>query len=67
MVMGLKPERGVYLRVIGLNDARVDVAMMRTPDDHNRLELMKFQQPTAVDAGQKNAPAFGSTSHHVCC
>ena len=45
MVMGLKLERGVYLRVIGLNDARVDVAMMRTPDDHNRLELMKFQQP----------------------
>lgn len=43
--------------VIGLTDARVDVAMMRTPDGHNRLELMKFQKPTAVDAGQKNAPA----------
>lgn len=43
--------------VIGLTDARVDVVMMRTPDGHNRLELMKFQKPTAVDAGQKNAPA----------
>jgi catechol 2,3-dioxygenase-like lactoylglutathione lyase family enzyme len=44
-------------RVIGLEGARVDVAMMCTPDGHNRLELMKFLEPTAVDAGVANAAA----------
>jgi predicted enzyme related to lactoylglutathione lyase len=31
--------------------------MMRTLDGHSRLELMKFQSPTAVSAEPKNAPA----------
>jgi catechol 2,3-dioxygenase-like lactoylglutathione lyase family enzyme len=44
-------------RVVGLDSVRVDVAMMRTPDGHGRLELMKFQRPTAVSAEPKNAPA----------
>jgi catechol 2,3-dioxygenase-like lactoylglutathione lyase family enzyme len=44
-------------RVVGLDGVRVDVAMMRTPDGHARLELMKFQRPTAVSAEPKNAPA----------
>jgi catechol 2,3-dioxygenase-like lactoylglutathione lyase family enzyme len=44
-------------RVVGLDGVRVDVAMMRTPDGHGRLELMKFQRPTAVSAEPKNAPA----------
>jgi predicted enzyme related to lactoylglutathione lyase len=44
-------------RVVGLDGVRVDVAMMRTPDGHSRLELMKFQSPTAVSAEPKNAPA----------
>jgi len=43
-------------RVVGLDGVRVDVAMMRTPDGHGRLELMKFQRPTAVSAEPKNAP-----------
>jgi catechol 2,3-dioxygenase-like lactoylglutathione lyase family enzyme len=42
-------------RVVGLDGVRVDVAMMRTPDSHGRLELMKFQRPTAVSAEPKNA------------
>ena len=44
-------------RVIGLDDVRVDIAMMRTPDGHSRLELTKFHSPTAVSAEPKNAPA----------
>jgi catechol 2,3-dioxygenase-like lactoylglutathione lyase family enzyme len=44
-------------RVVGLDDVRVDIAMMRTPDGHSRLELTKFHRPTAVSAEPKNAPA----------
>jgi catechol 2,3-dioxygenase-like lactoylglutathione lyase family enzyme len=44
-------------RVVGLDGVRVHVAMMRTPDGHGRIELMKFQRPTAVSAEPKNAPA----------
>ena len=43
-------------RVVGLHDVRVDIAMMRTPDGHGRLELTKFHRPTAVSAEPKNAP-----------
>ncbi|MBB4931714.1 catechol 2,3-dioxygenase-like lactoylglutathione lyase family enzyme [Lipingzhangella halophila] len=44
-------------RISGLDDVRVDVAMMRTPDGHSRLELMQFHTPTAVSAEPKNSPA----------
>lgn len=43
-------------RVVGLDNVRVDVAFVRTPDGHGRLELMKFQRPAAVSA-EPNAPA----------
>ncbi len=42
-------------RIVGLNGVRSDIAMMRTPDGHNRLELTKFQKPTAT-SGEPNAP-----------
>ena len=32
-------------RVTGLGDQRVEVAMMRTPDGHSRLELSRFPTP----------------------
>src|SRR5919109_1592544 len=44
-------------RVVGLNDVRADLAMMRTPDGHGRLELTKFHTPPAVRAEPENAPA----------
>ena len=44
-------------RVVGLDDVRQNVAMLRTPDGHGRLELTKFRTPTAVSAEPKNAPA----------
>ena len=40
----------------GLDGVRVDIAMMRTPDGHGRLELTKFHDPTAVSAEPENAP-----------
>jgi catechol 2,3-dioxygenase-like lactoylglutathione lyase family enzyme len=42
-------------RVTGLGDQRVEVAMMRTPDGHNRLELSRFLDP-AVIADHRTAP-----------
>ena len=42
-------------RVTGLRDMRVEIAMMRTPDGHSRLELSRFITPPAV-ADHRNAP-----------
>jgi catechol 2,3-dioxygenase-like lactoylglutathione lyase family enzyme len=42
-------------RVTGLGDQHVEVAMMRTPDGHSRLELSRFVRP-AVIADHRNAP-----------
>jgi catechol 2,3-dioxygenase-like lactoylglutathione lyase family enzyme len=42
-------------RVTGLGDQRVEVAMMRTPDGHSRLELSRFLTPPVV-ADHRNAP-----------
>jgi catechol 2,3-dioxygenase-like lactoylglutathione lyase family enzyme len=42
-------------RVTGLGDQRVEVAMMRTPDGHSRLELSRFLAPATV-ADHRNAP-----------
>src|SRR5438309_8153270 len=42
-------------RVTGLHDQRVEVAMMRTPDGHSRLELSRFVTPPVV-ADHRNAP-----------
>jgi catechol 2,3-dioxygenase-like lactoylglutathione lyase family enzyme len=36
-------------RVTGLGDQRVEIAMMRTPDGHNRLEFSRFLTPSVVD------------------
>ena len=44
-------------RIIGLSGARSDIAMMRTPDGHGRLELTKFRTPAAVRAEPEDAPA----------
>ena len=44
-------------RVIGLDDVRQDIAMLRTPDGHGRLELPKFHRPKAVEAEPRDAPA----------
>jgi catechol 2,3-dioxygenase-like lactoylglutathione lyase family enzyme len=42
-------------RVTGLGDQRVEIAMLRTPDGHGRLELSRFLTPPTV-ADHRNAP-----------
>ena len=42
-------------RVVGLDGVRSDIAMLRTPDGHGRIELSKFQAPAAISA-EPNAP-----------
>jgi catechol 2,3-dioxygenase-like lactoylglutathione lyase family enzyme len=44
-------------QVIGLEDVRADIVMMRTPDGHGRIELSKFHSPPAVRAEPEDAPA----------
>ena len=44
-------------KVVGLNDVRCDIAMMRTPDGHGRIELAMFHTPAAISAEPKDAPA----------
>lgn len=57
-VEGQTPVEGRWVdQVVGLDDVRVEIAMMRTPDGHGRIELTKFHAPAAVDAGPPNAPA----------
>jgi len=61
--LGLKVEGEMQVegrwvdRVVGLDAVQVDVALLRTPDGHSRLELMKFQRPAAISAEPENAPA----------
>ena len=54
---GEAPIEGRWVdRVNGIDRVQVDIAMMRTPDGHGRLELTKFHTPTAVSAEPENAP-----------
>jgi catechol 2,3-dioxygenase-like lactoylglutathione lyase family enzyme len=54
---GRMPVEGRWVdRVIGLDGARQDVAMLRTPDGHGRIELAMFHTPKAISAEPANAP-----------
>ena len=44
-------------QVVDLHGVQCDIAMMRTPDGHGRLELTMFHTPAAVRAGPRDAPA----------
>lgn len=53
---GRAPIEGEWAEgVTGLRGMRVEIAMMRTPDGHSRLELSRFLAP-AVAADHRNAP-----------
>jgi len=41
-------------RTVGLDGVRSDIAMMRTPDGHGKLELTKYRTPAAVAAEPEN-------------
>ena len=44
-------------QTVGLEGVRADIAMMRTPTGHGRIELAKFHTPPAVRAEPHSAPA----------
>lgn len=43
-------------RLIGLQNVRATLALMRTPDGHGRIELDKFHTPDAVRTGHEKTP-----------
>lgn len=51
--------------LVGLENVRCEVAMMRTPDGHGRIELDKFHTPAAVRTEPKNTPVNTLGIHRV--
>ncbi len=55
-VEGETPVEGPWVdQVVGLDGVRVEIAMMRTPDGHGRVELTTFHTPPAISAEPENA------------
>jgi len=52
-------------KVVGLKDVRSEIAMMRTPDGHSRLELTRFQTPEVDRTKLKNASINTLGMHRV--
>ncbi len=54
---GQMPVEGPWVdRICALEGVQVDIAMMRTPDGHGRVELTKFHSPALVGAEPAIAP-----------
>lgn len=43
-------------RLIGLQNVRATLALLRTPDGHGRIELDKFHTPEAIRTTPQNVP-----------
>jgi catechol 2,3-dioxygenase-like lactoylglutathione lyase family enzyme len=52
-------------RTVGLDGVRSDIAMMRTPDGHSKLELTKYHTPAAIGARPRNPPPNTLGLHRV--
>jgi catechol 2,3-dioxygenase-like lactoylglutathione lyase family enzyme len=52
-------------RVVGLNGVESEIAMMRTPDDHIRLELSKFKAPEVTTPDLKNEQINTLGKHRI--
>lgn len=49
----------------GLDGVRCDIAMLRTPDGHSRLELAKYLSPEAISPEPRNRPHNILGTHRV--
>jgi catechol 2,3-dioxygenase-like lactoylglutathione lyase family enzyme len=49
----------------GLEGVHCDIAMVRTPDGHSRLELARYRSPAAVSDGPRNRPHNILGTHRV--
>ena len=52
-------------RTVGLDGVRSDIAMMRTPDGHSKLELTKYHTPATIGARPRNPPPNTLGLHRV--
>jgi catechol 2,3-dioxygenase-like lactoylglutathione lyase family enzyme len=52
-------------RTVGLDGVRSDIAMMRTPDGHSKLELTKYHNPAAIGARPHSPPPNTLGLHRV--
>ncbi|WP_328330685.1 VOC family protein [Kribbella sp. NBC_00382] len=50
---------------VGLDGVRCDIAMMRTPDGHSRLELAKYLSPAPTGDGPGSTPHNTIGMHRV--
>src|SRR5690606_41894334 len=56
---GRAPVEGEWAdRVIGIDGVREEVAMLRTPDGHGRIELAAFRAPAAVRTAPGDGPGI---------
>ena len=56
-LVGESPVEGRWVdRVVGIDDVRIEVAFVRTPDGRGQIELTKFHSP-AASTTEPNAPA----------
>ena len=52
-------------RLVGLDGVRADIAVVRTPDGHGRVELSTFHTPVATSTAPRapmNTPGVGTTA-----
>jgi catechol 2,3-dioxygenase-like lactoylglutathione lyase family enzyme len=52
-------------QTVGLDDVRSDIAMMRTPDGHGRLELTTYRHPAAARSEPPDPPPNTLGLHRV--
>src|SRR5689334_21048393 len=52
-------------RTVGLDGIRSEIAMLRTPDGHSKLELTKYHRPEASFAGPSEPPPNTLGLHRV--
>ena len=52
-------------RTVGLDGVRSEIAMMRTPDGHGKLELSRYHAPAAGRAGSQDPPPNTLGLHRV--
>jgi catechol 2,3-dioxygenase-like lactoylglutathione lyase family enzyme len=64
-VLGTGPVQGRWVdRIVGLDGVRAEIAMLRTPDGHGRLELTKFHTPS-TRGGNRRTPANTPGIRHI--
>jgi len=51
-------------RTVGLDGVRSEIAMMRTPDGHGKLELTRYQAPAAAAAAEPANPPPNTLGLH---